>query len=131
MTESSEAVPTGAGRGPIDIAQKSDRFTEHWSPKIIAESNGWQFKLVKVSGEFVWHQHEIDEVLLVFAGQVTIQLRGADDVTLGPGQLFVVPRRTEHRPYASKGCQLMLLEPAGVVNTGSAPGERTAVGEWI
>jgi mannose-6-phosphate isomerase-like protein (cupin superfamily) len=120
MTEHSEAVPTGAGRGAVDIVQKFDRFTEHWSPKIIAESNGWQFKLVKASGEFVWHQHEIDEVFLVFCGQVTIQLRGADDVTLGPGHLFVVPRRIEHRPYASKGCQLMLLEPTGVVNTGSA-----------
>ena len=87
-------------------------------------------KLVKASGEFVWHQHEIDEVFLVFSGQVTIQLRGTDDVTLGPGQLFVVPRRTEHRPYAPEGCQLMLLEP-GVVNTGSAPGELTAVDEWI
>lgn len=64
MTEHSEAVPTGAGRGAVDIAQKFDRFTELWSPKIIAESNGWQFKLVKASGEFVWHQHEIDEVFL-------------------------------------------------------------------
>jgi mannose-6-phosphate isomerase-like protein (cupin superfamily) len=95
MTEHSGAVPTGAGRGAVDIAQKFGRFTELWSPKIIAESNGWQFKLVKASGEFVWHQHDIDEVFLVFAGQITIQLRGADDVTLGPGQLFVVPRSTE------------------------------------
>jgi mannose-6-phosphate isomerase-like protein (cupin superfamily) len=131
MTEDSDAIPAGADRGPVDIAQKFGRFTEHWSPKIIAESNGWQFKLVKASGEFVWHQHEIDEVFLVFAGQVTIQLRGADDVTLGPGQLFVVPRRTEHRPYAPEECELMLLEPAGVVNTGSKPGELTAVDEWI
>jgi mannose-6-phosphate isomerase-like protein (cupin superfamily) len=131
MTEQSEAGPTGAGRGAVDIAQKFGRFTEHWSPKIIAESNGWQFKLVKASGEFVWHQHEIDEVFLVFAGQVTIQLRGADDVILGPDQLFVVPRRTEHRPYAHEECELMLLEPAGVVNTGSAPGELTAADEWI
>jgi mannose-6-phosphate isomerase-like protein (cupin superfamily) len=83
-------------------------------------------KLVKASGEFVWHQHEIDEVFLVFAGQVTIQLRVADDVTLGPGQLFVVPRTTEHRPYAPETCQLMLLEPDGVENTGFAPGGLTA-----
>lgn len=131
MTEQADAVPTGAGRGAIDIAQKFGRFTEHWSPKIIAESNGWQFKLVKAGGEFVWHEHEIDEVFVVFAGQITIQLRRADDVILGPGQLFVVPRRTEHRPSAPEGCQLMLLEPAGVVNTGSAPGELTAVDEWI
>lgn len=131
MKEHSGPVPTGADRGAIDITQKFGRFTEHWSPKIIAESNGWQFKLVKASGEFVWHQHEIDEVFLVFAGQVTIQLGGADDVTLGPGQLFVVPRRTEHRPSAPEGCQLMLLEPAGVMNTGSAPGALTAVDEWI
>jgi mannose-6-phosphate isomerase-like protein (cupin superfamily) len=130
MTEYSEAVPTGAGRGAVDIAQKFGRFTEHWSPKIIAESNGWQFKLVKASGEFIWHQHEIDEVFLVFAGQVTIQLRGADDVTLGPCQLRG-PATDEHRPYAPEGCQLMLLEPAGVVNTGSAPGGLTAVDEWI
>ena len=69
-------------------------------------------------------------MFLGFAGQVTIQIRGVDDVTLGPGQLFVVPRKTEHRPYAPEECQLMLLEPAGVVNTGSAPGELTAVDEW-
>ena len=105
MTEHSGAVPEGAGRGVVDIAQKFGRVTEHWSPKIIAESNGWQFKLVKASGEFIWHQHQIDAVFLVFAGQVTIQLRGADDLTLGPGQLFVVPQRTEHRPYAPEGCQ--------------------------
>jgi hypothetical protein len=61
MTAHSEAVPTGAGRGAVDIAQKFDSFTEHWSPKIIAESNGWQFKLVKASGKFVGHQHEIDD----------------------------------------------------------------------
>jgi mannose-6-phosphate isomerase-like protein (cupin superfamily) len=131
MTAHSEAVAPGAGHRAVDIAQKFDSFTEHWSPKIIAESNGWQFKLVKASGEFVWHQHEIDEVFLVFSGQATIQLRGVDDVTLGPGQLFVVPRKTEHCPYAPEECQLMLLEPAGVVNTGSAPGELTAVDEWI
>jgi mannose-6-phosphate isomerase-like protein (cupin superfamily) len=131
MTEDSEVIATGAGRGAVDIAQKFGRFTEYWSRKIIAESNGWQFKLVKVSGEFVWHQHELDEVFLVFAGQVTIQIQGADDVTFGPGQLFVVPRKTEHRPYAPEGCQLMLLQPAGVVNSGSAPGALTAVDEWI
>jgi mannose-6-phosphate isomerase-like protein (cupin superfamily) len=78
-----------------------------------------------------WHKHEIDEVFLVFAGKVTIQLRDTDDVALGPGQLFVVPRNTEHCPYAPEECHLMLLEPAGVVNTGSAPGELTAVDEWI
>ena len=131
MTEHPQAVPADGGRGPVHIAQKFGRSTGHWSPKIIAEANGWQFKLVKASGEFVWHKHEIDEVFLVFAGKVTIQLRGAEDVTLGPGQLFVVPRNTEHRPYAPEECQLMLLEPAGVVNTGSAPGELTAVDEWI
>ena len=131
MTEHPQAVPADGGRGPVDIAQKFGRFTEHWWPKIIAEANGWQFKLVKASGEFVWHQHEIDEAFLVFAGHVTIQLRAADDVALGPGQLIVVPRNTEHCPYAPEECHLMLLEPAGVVNAGSAPGELTGVDEWI
>src|SRR5215203_4562432 len=84
MTEHSGAVTEGAGRGVVDIAQKFGRVTEHWSPKIIAESNGWQFKLVKASGEFIWHQHQIDAVFLVFAGQVTNQLRGADESPLVP-----------------------------------------------
>ena len=130
MAEQSEAFPTGAGRGAIDIAQKFGRFTEHWSPKIIAESNGWQFKLVKASGECVWHQHESTRCSSSSPGRSPFSYEVP--TTSRPGQLFVVPRGTEHRPYAPEGCPLMLLEPDGVVNTGSAPGELTAVDdEWI
>lgn len=111
---------------PIDIAQKLSLFTEHWSPKVIARLNDYEVKLVKLEGEFVWHKHdETDELFLVIAGELTIQLRDGD-VTLGPGQLFVVPRGVEHCPIAAGEVHAMLIEPAGVVNTGDAGGALTA-----
>lgn len=111
---------------PIDLAQKFSLFTEHWSPKVVARLNDYEIKLVKLQGEFVWHSHdETDELFLVINGELTIQLRDGD-VTLGPGQLFVVPRGVEHCPIAAGEVHAMLIEPAGVVNTGEAGGELTA-----
>lgn len=111
---------------PIDLAQKLSLFTEHWSPKVVARLNDYEIKLVKLEGEFVWHRHdETDELFLVISGELTIQLRDGD-VTLGPGQLFVVPRGVEHCPIAAGEVHAMLIEPAGVVNTGDAGGELTA-----
>jgi mannose-6-phosphate isomerase-like protein (cupin superfamily) len=107
---------------PVDIAEKLSLFSEHWSPKVIAQLNDYEIKLVKVKGEFVWHTHEdTDELFLVIDGTLTIQLRDGD-VTLRPGQLYVVPRGVEHCPIAEGEVAAMLIEPAGVVNTGDAEG---------
>jgi mannose-6-phosphate isomerase-like protein (cupin superfamily) len=95
----------------------------------VASLNDYEVKLVKVQGEFVWHTHEdTDELFLVVDGQLTIQFRDRD-VVLGPGQLFVVPRGVEHCPRADQEVKLLLLEPTGVVNTGDAGGDLTAIVE--
>lgn len=113
-------------REPVDIAGKLSLVSELWSPKVVARLNDYDIKVVKVRGEFVWHTHDdSDELFLVVAGELTIQLRDGD-VTLGPGQLFVVPRGVEHCPIAAGEVHALLIEPAGVVNTGSAPGTLTA-----
>ncbi|WP_243059951.1 cupin domain-containing protein [Nocardioides sp. SR21] len=111
---------------PVDIADKLSAFSDHWSPKVVARLNDYEIKLVKVKGEFVWHTHEdTDELFLVVDGTLTIQLRDGD-VTLTPGQLYVVPRGVEHCPIADGEVAAMLIEPTGVVNTGDAGGELTA-----
>jgi mannose-6-phosphate isomerase-like protein (cupin superfamily) len=110
----------------IDIAAKLALFSDHWSPKVIATLNDYEVKLARLNGEFVWHTHEdTDELFLVIDGHLTIQLRDGD-VTLGPGQLFVVPRGVEHCPIADGEVSVLLIEPAGVVNTGDAGGILTA-----
>ena len=115
----------------VDLSEKFDLFSEHWSPKCVAKVNDYEVKLVKVKGEFVWHTHDdTDELFLVIDGELTIQLRDRD-VVLGPGQLFVVPRGVEHCPRADEEVKLVLLEPTGVVNTGGAGGELTAAVEQI
>ena len=109
----------------VDLRAKFEQFSEHWSPKLVAHLNDYEVKLVRIQGEFVWHSHEdTDELFLVLAGELTIQLRDGD-VTLGPGQLFVVPRGVEHCPRADGEVKAMLLEPASVVNTGGAGGPLT------
>jgi mannose-6-phosphate isomerase-like protein (cupin superfamily) len=116
----------------INIKEKLSKFSEHWSPKVIAEMNDYQFKLVKVQGEFVWHDHkETDEVFIVIEGEMTIEFRDGD-VKLGEGEMFVVPKGVEHKPYAENECHIMLVEPKGVVNTGETEGELTAENDvWI
>ena len=116
-------------KNPIDLADKLALFSEHWSPKVVARLNDYEIKLVKIKGEFVWHDHAgTDELFLVLEGRLTIQLRdpGERSVTLGPGQLYVVPRGVEHRPVAEGDVAAMLIEPAGTVNTGAAGGDLTA-----
>ncbi len=111
----------------VDIAEKFALFSEHWSPKVVARLNDYEIKLVRIKGEFVWHTHEdTDELFLVIDGVLTIQLRDGD-VTLQPGQLYVVPRGVEHCPITDGEVQAMLIEPSGVVNTGDAGGPLTAV----
>ena len=115
----------------VNLADKFARFEEHWSPKIIAETNGWEIKLVKAKGGFIWHHHDIDEVFCVFSGHLTIHLANQQDIQLHPGEIFVVPKGVEHRPEAEQECQLLLLEPAGEINTGQSTSALTAVDEWI
>jgi mannose-6-phosphate isomerase-like protein (cupin superfamily) len=110
----------------INLDEALTRFDDLWSPKRIGTLNDYEIKLVKVQGEFVWHQHaDTDELFLVLAGELTIQLRDRD-VVLGPHEMFVVPRGVEHCPRADAPVSALLLEPRGVVNTGDAGGELTA-----
>lgn len=109
----------------VNLDAMLTRFAGHWSPKKIAALNDYEIKLVKVQGEFVWHTHDdTDELFLVIHGRLTIGLRDGD-VVLGPGELFVVPRGVEHCPRAEEETSILLIEPAGVVNTGLAGGPLT------
>ncbi len=110
----------------VDLAGKLASFTEHWSPKVVARLNDYEIKVVRISGEFVWHSHDdTDELFLVLDGRLTIQLRDGD-VTLRPGQLIVVPRGVEHCHIADGEVQAVRIEPSGVVNTGQVGGPLTA-----
>ncbi len=103
---------------PINLADKLTLFEDLWSPKTVASFNGHEIMVVKVKGEFVWHAHpDTDDFFLVLSGRLTIDLRNGP-VTLGPGELFVVPRGVEHRPRAEEETELLLIEPAGTPNTG-------------
>jgi mannose-6-phosphate isomerase-like protein (cupin superfamily) len=102
----------------ISLADKLAQFSQHWSPRTVAQFNGHDIMVVKVQGEFVWHKHEeTDDLFLVLHGQLTIRLRDRD-VTLNAGELFVVPRGTEHQPFAADEAHLLLIEPSGTPNTG-------------
>jgi mannose-6-phosphate isomerase-like protein (cupin superfamily) len=116
---------------PINLTHKFSLFDERWSPRIVAQMNDYHLKLVKVAGEFVWHSHaETDEVFLVLAGSLRIEFRdGAVD--LQEGEMVVVPAGVEHRPVAERECRLLLIEPAGTVNTGDAPNAAGSSGVWI
>ena len=122
-----------APREVVNLDEKFAAFNEMWSPKVVGEFNGTQLKVVKVQGEFVWHSHEdADEFFLVRSGQLTIQMRVRDDVTIGPGEFFIVPMGVEHRPSAESICEVLLLEPVGVVNTGEVrDSELTSEEEWV
>jgi mannose-6-phosphate isomerase-like protein (cupin superfamily) len=116
----------------INFEDKLAKFSEHWSPKIIAQMNDYHFKLVKFQGDFVWHNHtETDEVFMVLDGEMGIEFRDGK-VTLNAGEMFVVPREVEHKPFADKECKILLIEPAGTVNTGDAGSDLTAEDNvWI
>ena len=103
---------------PVNLAAKLSTFSEHWQPKTIGQFNGHDLMVVKAKGEFVWHKHDdTDDFFLVLRGRLTIQLRDRD-VTLGPGELFVVPKGVEHRPTAEEEVHILLIEPTGTPNTG-------------
>jgi mannose-6-phosphate isomerase-like protein (cupin superfamily) len=116
----------------INLQEKLDLLTEQWAPRVVAEMNDYQFKVVKLEGDFVWHSHkETDETFLVLEGDLRIDFRDGA-VQIGVGELFVVPKGVEHKPYAAREVKLMLVEPRGVLNTGDAGGERTAENDvWI
>jgi mannose-6-phosphate isomerase-like protein (cupin superfamily) len=130
---------------PVNFQEKLAQFSEHWSPKIIAQMNDYHFKLVKIEGEFVWHSHaETDEVFVVLDGEMVFEFRNGHfsdgrsvrsqckRTTLHPGELFVVPKGVEHKPVAEKECHILLVEPAGLVNTGNAESDLTAPNDvWI
>ena len=116
----------------IDIDEKLSLFDDHWSPRIVAELNGQEVKLAKFHGAFDWHAHaDEDEMFLVLHGTFTMEFRDRS-VTLAPGQMIVVPKGVEHRPVAETECAVMMIEPAGLVNTGDAErSDRTTTGKWI
>ena len=116
----------------INFQEKLKYIREYWTPKVISEMNNYQFKLVKVKGEFIWHHHkDTDETFIVLEGTLHIALRDRV-VVLQKGELFVVPKDTEHKPYADEECHLLLIEPKHVVNTGERTTELTAPNnEWI
>ena len=106
---------------PINLTEKLSLFTDQWSPKIIAEMDGFQFKLAKLEGDFVWHSHpNTDEAFIVLEGQLRIDLRDGA-VTLDRGEMLVVPKGVEHKPSADSECHVMVLVRQGTVNTGDAP----------
>ncbi|MGW7075310.1 cupin domain-containing protein [Streptomyces sp. NPDC054866] len=122
---------TSTKPAPVNIADRLAGFSELWSQKTVATLNDYEVKLAKLHGEFVWHSHEdTDELFLVISGQLTIQLRGGE-VTLAPGELFVVPRGVEHCPVADEETAILLFEPAGTLNTGDAGGPMTKAAELV
>ncbi len=104
----------------INLADKLSSFSEHWQPRVVGQFNGHDLMVVKVKGEFVWHKHDdTDDFFLVLAGRLNIHLRDAV-ITLGPGEIFVVPKGVEHRPVAEQEAHVLLIEPPGTPNTGDA-----------
>ena len=117
---------------PINFQEKFKKFSDHWSPRVIAEMNDYQFKIVRIKGDFVWHQHDdTDEAFIVIDGKMSIEF---DDHTieLKSGEMIVVSKGEKHRPYAELECKVLLVEPRGVVNTGDAGGRLTAPDDiWL
>ena len=116
----------------VNFEEKLGLFDEQWTPKVIAEMNDYQFKIVKIEGDFVWHDHkDTDETFIVLDGNLRIDFRDGH-VNLTKGEMFVVPKRVEHKPFAESEAKILLIEPRGVLNTGHEGGELTAENDvWI
>lgn len=116
----------------INILQKFSLFDEQWQPKVVAEMNDYQFKVSRLQGDFIWHEHQdTDETFIVIEGELRIDFRDGA-VQMGAGEMFVIPRGVEHKPYAEHEVKIMLIEPRGVVNTGDKPHEQAAENDvWI
>jgi mannose-6-phosphate isomerase-like protein (cupin superfamily) len=117
---------------PINLQHKLGLIKEHWAPRVVAEMNDYQFKLVKIAGDFVWHSHkDTDEAFIVIEGRLRIDFRDGA-VSLSPGEMFVVPRGIEHKPFAASEVKMLLVEPKGTLNTGDTVNERTAAPDvWV
>ena len=116
----------------INLKSKFNKFNDRWSPKVIAEMNDYQFKLVKIKNDFVWHKHDdTDEVFIVVEGKIHIEFEDKT-IEINEGEMIVVPKGTKHKPYASEEAKIMLVEPSGVINTGDNEGHLTAPNnEWV
>ena len=116
----------------INFKSKFDKFNDHWSPKVIAEMNDYQFKLAKIKDDFIWHEHnDTDEAFIVISGVIWIEFKD-ETIQINAGEMIVVPKGTKHRPYAIEEAQIMLVEPKGVVNTGDEVNDLTAENDqWI
>lgn len=138
ITATTAATTRGQGRS-IDLSAKINLIDGHWQPRVVAEMNDYQFKVVKLLGEFEWHRHaDTDETFIVLDGELRIALRGpgyaqGHAIVLTAGQMAVVPKGVEHKPCAGAETRLLLIEPRGVVNTGDGDaGERTVENDqWI
>ncbi len=119
-------------RKAVNFQQKFSLFTEQWKPKVVAEMNDYQFKVVRLEGDFIWHDHkDTDETFIVLEGKLRIDFRDGT-VSLSTGEMFVVPKGVEHKPFADGEVKLLLIEPRGVLNTGHEAGDRTAQNDvWI
>ncbi|OOH80109.1 cupin [Pseudomonas koreensis] len=117
---------------PVNLARKASLIEQQWSPRVVAEMNDYQFKVVRIEGEFIWHSHpETDEAFLVLEGTLRIDLPEGC-VYVNPGELYVVPRGVEHRTAAEGEAKLLMIEPRGILNTGHEDDERTALNDvWI
>ena len=118
--------------GLINFKEKFQKFSDYWSPKVIAELNDYQFKLVKIKGEFIWHNHEnTDEAFIVLEGKIFIEFEGKTE-EINEGEMIVVPKGIKHKPYADSEAKIMIIEPKGVINTGKIKDKLTAPNDdWI
>ena len=116
----------------INFKSKFSKFTDQWSPKVIAQMNDYQFKLVKIENDFTWHKHDdTDEVFIVLEGQIFIEFED-ETIEINEGEMLVVPAGIKHKPFAEREAKIMLVEPSGVINTGDNEGELTAPNDqWI
>lgn len=116
----------------VNFNEKFAKISDYWSPRIIAEMNEYQFKIVKLLGDFVWHDHKnTDEVFIVIKGEMEISFRDGS-VSIREGEMFVVPREVEHITRAVNECHALVIEPRGVVNTGDTGGPLTAKNDvWV
>ena len=117
---------------PINFREKFGLFSEQWQPKVIAEMNDYQFKIAKLQGDFIWHDHpDTDETFIVIEGTLRLDFRDGS-VTLNPGEMYVVPKGVEHKPFAEDEVKIMMIEPRGTRNTGEEGGPRTAKNDvWV
>lgn len=132
MSSTPASTATQAPYRAINFADKLALIHDQWQQRVVAEMNDYQFKVVKIEGDFIWHEHaDTDETFIVLDGQLRIDFRDGA-VHIGAGEMFVVPRGKEHKPYAEKEVQMLVIEPRGVRNTGDEVNARTAANDlWI